>query len=104
MPSHARPMRHVVASGFHHRTPVTPPPLRACEAALDASARTARRARGIRADDAHRAFRGGRGRTTVTSPFGPLVLIANPRAGRGVVARWLPEIERRLRAMDLEHR
>lgn len=32
----------------------------------------------------------------MTSPFGPLVLIVNPRSGRGKVGRHLPEIERRL--------
>jgi diacylglycerol kinase (ATP) len=30
----------------------------------------------------------------VTSPFGPMVIIANPRAGRGKVEARLPEIER----------
>jgi diacylglycerol kinase (ATP) len=40
----------------------------------------------------------------VTSPFGPLVLIANPRAGRGKVGVHLPEIERTLRAAGLDYR
>jgi diacylglycerol kinase (ATP) len=40
----------------------------------------------------------------VTSPFGPLVLIVNPRAGRGRVGRELPEIERTLRAKRLAYR
>lgn len=38
------------------------------------------------------------------SPFGPLVLIVNPRAGRGRVGRALPEIERRIRAGGLAYR
>lgn len=38
------------------------------------------------------------------SPFGPLVLIVNPRAGRGRVGRALPEIERRLHAGRLAYR
>jgi len=40
----------------------------------------------------------------VTSPFGPLVLIANPRAGRGKVGAHLPEIERTLRDAGLDYR
>jgi len=40
----------------------------------------------------------------VTSPFGPLTLILNPRAGRGRVAQELPEIERTLLASRLEYR
>jgi diacylglycerol kinase (ATP) len=40
----------------------------------------------------------------VTSPFGPLVIIANPRAGRGRVAAHLPEIERTLRDAGLDYR
>jgi len=40
----------------------------------------------------------------VTSPFGPLVIIANPRAGRGKVGAKLPEIERILRDAGLEYR
>jgi diacylglycerol kinase (ATP) len=40
----------------------------------------------------------------VTSPFGPLVVIANPRAGRGKVAAKLPEIERVLRDAGLDYR
>jgi diacylglycerol kinase (ATP) len=40
----------------------------------------------------------------MSSPFGPLVLIANPRAGRGKVGRMLPEVERVLRAQGLEYR
>lgn len=41
---------------------------------------------------------------TVSSPFGPILVIANPRAGRGRVAQELPEIERALRSRRLEHR
>ena len=33
----------------------------------------------------------------MTSPFGPLVVIANPRAGRGKVEAALPRVERVLR-------
>ncbi len=40
----------------------------------------------------------------MTSPFGPLTLIMNPRAGRGRVAQELPEIERTLLANRLEFR
>jgi diacylglycerol kinase (ATP) len=40
----------------------------------------------------------------MTSPFGPLVLIANPAAGGGRVQAELPKIEEQLRARDLEHR
>jgi diacylglycerol kinase (ATP) len=40
----------------------------------------------------------------VTSPFGPLNLILNPRAGRGRVAQELPEIERTLLSNGLEFR
>jgi len=40
----------------------------------------------------------------MTSPFGPLVLIANPRAGRGRVDAALPEIERVLRGQGLDYR
>jgi diacylglycerol kinase (ATP) len=40
----------------------------------------------------------------VTSPFGPLVLIANPTAGGGRVQAELPRIEEQLRARGLEHR
>ena len=40
----------------------------------------------------------------VTSPFGPLVVIANPRAGRGRVASRLPEIERILTGARLSYR
>ena len=36
------------------------------------------------------------------SPFGPLRLIVNPRAGRGVVGRTLPTLTEALRANDLE--
>lgn len=39
-----------------------------------------------------------------TSPFGPLVVIANPRAGRGKVGTHLPEIERILTDADLSYR
>jgi diacylglycerol kinase (ATP) len=40
----------------------------------------------------------------VTSPFGPLVIIANPRAGQGKVERHLPEIERTLTDAGIEYR
>ncbi len=40
----------------------------------------------------------------MTSPFGPLVIIANPRAGQGKVARHLPAIERTLTSAGLEYR
>lgn len=38
------------------------------------------------------------------SPFGRLVLIVNPRAGRGEVGREMPELERRVRAGRLDYR
>ena len=40
----------------------------------------------------------------MTSPFGPLVLIANPRAGRGKVDAALPRVERVLRDEGLDYR
>jgi diacylglycerol kinase (ATP) len=40
----------------------------------------------------------------MTSPFGPLVLIANPRAGRGKVGEALPKIERVLTDEGLDYR
>jgi diacylglycerol kinase (ATP) len=40
----------------------------------------------------------------VTSPFGPLVVIANPRAGRGKVQAALAQIERVLREEELGYR
>jgi diacylglycerol kinase (ATP) len=40
----------------------------------------------------------------MTSPFGPLVLIANPSAGRGRAARALPRIERVLTSSNLDYR
>jgi diacylglycerol kinase (ATP) len=40
----------------------------------------------------------------VASPFGELVVIANPRAGRGRVGQELPELERQLLARRLAHR
>jgi diacylglycerol kinase (ATP) len=40
----------------------------------------------------------------MTSPFGPLVLIANPQAGRGKVDAALPEVERVLREAGLAYR
>ena len=42
--------------------------------------------------------------TSPTSPFGPLVVIANPRAGGGKVGRHLPEIERILTGAQLSYR
>lgn len=38
------------------------------------------------------------------SPFGRLVLIVNPRAGRGQVGREMPELERRIIAGRLDYR
>jgi diacylglycerol kinase (ATP) len=40
----------------------------------------------------------------LTSPLGPLVIIANPRAGHGKVERHLPEIERTLADAGLAYR
>ena len=40
----------------------------------------------------------------MTSPFGPLVVIANPRAGRGKVEAALPRVERVLRDAGLGYR
>ena len=40
----------------------------------------------------------------MASPFGPLVLIANPRSGHGQVGRELPEVERQLQARKLRYR
>ena len=40
----------------------------------------------------------------MTSPFGPLVVIANPRAGRGKVGARLPQIERVLTGAQLSYR
>jgi len=40
----------------------------------------------------------------MTSPFGPLVLIANPRAGRGTADQALPRIERVLTSSNLSYR
>src|SRR5512146_1120430 len=40
----------------------------------------------------------------MTSPFGPLVLIANPKAGRGAVAGALPRIEGMLTEQNLAYR
>jgi len=40
----------------------------------------------------------------MTSPYGPLVLIANPRAGRGQVEAALPRVERVLRRENLQYR
>jgi diacylglycerol kinase (ATP) len=40
----------------------------------------------------------------VASPFGDLVVIANPRSGRGRVGEELPELERQLLARRLGHR
>ena len=40
----------------------------------------------------------------MTSPFGPLVVIANPRAGRGRVDAALPQVERVLRDEGLGYR
>ena len=40
----------------------------------------------------------------MTSPFGPLVLIANPRAGRGKMGEALPKVERILTEAGLDYR
>jgi YegS/Rv2252/BmrU family lipid kinase len=40
----------------------------------------------------------------VTSPFGPIVVIANPQSGRGQVGRQLGEVERILRGEGLDYR
>ena len=40
----------------------------------------------------------------MTSPFGPLVLIANPNAGRGRVGTALPRVEQVLRSQGLGYR
>ena len=40
----------------------------------------------------------------MTSPFGPLVLIANPNAGRGTVDKALPGIESVLADKNLSYR
>ena len=40
----------------------------------------------------------------MTSPFGPLVLIANPNAGRGAVSKALPRAESVLRNKNLAYR
>ena len=40
----------------------------------------------------------------MTSPFGPLVVIANPRAGRGRVEAALPQVEDILRDLGLGYR
>ena len=40
----------------------------------------------------------------MTSPFGPLVVIANPRAGRGKVDAALPQVEDVLRSLRLDYR
>ena len=40
----------------------------------------------------------------MTSPFGPLVLIANPRAGRGRVEAALPQVEKVLQSRGLGYR
>ena len=40
----------------------------------------------------------------MTSPFGELVVIANPRSGRGRVGQELPELERQLNARRLGYR
>ena len=40
----------------------------------------------------------------MTSPFGSLAVIANPRAGRGRVAAELPTLERGLSARDLDYK
>jgi diacylglycerol kinase (ATP) len=40
----------------------------------------------------------------MTSPFGPLVLVADPSQARGQVGLQLPRLEEALRALGLEHR
>ena len=39
----------------------------------------------------------------MSSPFGPLTLVVNPRAGKGRVRRKLSGIEQKLRSLRLEH-
>ena len=39
----------------------------------------------------------------MSSPFGPMVLVVNSRAGKGGVAKSLPELESHLRQRDLEY-
>src|SRR3954467_13322108 len=39
----------------------------------------------------------------VSSPFGALYVIANPKAGRGMVGQELPELERALRQRRLDY-
>ena len=40
----------------------------------------------------------------MTSPFGPMVVIANPQAGRGTIGAELPEVERVLQDGGLDYR
>ena len=40
----------------------------------------------------------------MTSPFGPMVVIANPQAGRGTIGAELPEVERVLKDGGLDYR
>jgi diacylglycerol kinase (ATP) len=40
----------------------------------------------------------------MASPFGGLVLVANPAAGKGRVGTHLPEVERRLHELELDYR
>ena len=44
------------------------------------------------------------GQSAMTSPFGPLVLIANPSAGRGKVDKALPRVESVLKNENLSYR
>ena len=68
-----------------------------------------RRDRSTRAHQDQESPRPGRdhepGRiASMTSPFGPLVLIANPNAGRGTVSKALPRVESVLRNKNLAYR
>ena len=68
-----------------------------------------RRDRSTRANQDQESPRPGRdhepGRiASMTSPFGPLVLIANPNAGRGAVSKALPRVESVLRNKNLAYR
>src|SRR5207249_7556507 len=42
--------------------------------------------------------------TAVASPFGRLVLIVDPRAGKGQVGAEMPEVERTVRGRGLDYR
>src|SRR5439155_10352081 len=52
----------------------------------------------------HDSLLGGPQEVAMTSPFGPMVLIANPTSGRGKVGQHLPEIERLLLDQGIAYR